>query len=62
MTIDKVEDEPRAPVEGGCGFGGDNVTVHGSIAGSVAGEGAEKPIQEARYVFCSESLRSICLH
>ncbi|KAJ4883577.1 Protein TIFY 3B [Raphanus sativus] len=48
MTIDKVEDEPRAPVEGGCGFGGDNVTVHGSIAGSVAGEGAEKPIQEAR--------------
>ncbi|KAF3564598.1 hypothetical protein DY000_02018310 [Brassica cretica] len=59
MTMVKVEEEPRAPVEGGCSVGGEehrrveiggNGTVHGSIAGSVAGEGAEKPIHEARVV------------
>lgn len=50
----KVEEEPRASVEGGCGVGGEetggNGTVYGSTAGSVAGEGAEKEIHEARYV------------
>lgn len=54
MTMVKVEEEPRAPVEGGCGVGGEEIggngTVHGSIAGSVAGEGAEKETHEARYV------------
>ncbi|CAN7067622.1 unnamed protein product [Brassica rapa subsp. trilocularis] len=52
MTMVKVEEEPRAPVEGGCGVGGEEIggngTVHGSIAGSVAGEGAEKETHEAR--------------
>ncbi|CAF1775853.1 hypothetical protein Bca4012_045613 [Brassica carinata] len=52
MTMVKVEEEPRASVEGGCGVGGEEIggngTVHGSTAGSVAGEGAEKEIHEAR--------------
>nr|QZA76111.1 jasmonate ZIM-domain protein JAZ12 [Brassica napus] len=47
----KVEEEARASVEGGCGVGGEEIggngTVHGSIAGSVAGEGAEKEIHGA---------------
>ncbi|KAF8113391.1 hypothetical protein N665_0050s0048 [Sinapis alba] len=55
MTMLKVEEEPRVV---GCGDGGvdengGNGTVHGSIAGSVTGEGgysAEKPIQETRSV------------
>ncbi|CAF2338809.1 unnamed protein product [Brassica napus] len=51
MTMVKVEEEARASVEGGCGVGGEEIggngTVHGSIAGSVAGEGAEKPIHGA---------------
>ena len=55
MTMVKVEEEARASVEGGCGVGGEEIggngTVHGSIAGSVAGEGAEKEIHGAGYVF-----------
>lgn len=56
MTMVKVEEEPRAPVEGGCSVGGEEhrrveIGGNGTVHGSIAGEGAEKPIHEAGYVF-----------
>ncbi|CAH8392890.1 unnamed protein product [Eruca vesicaria subsp. sativa] len=47
MTMVKVEDEPRAPVEGGCGHDEKDEICAGSVAGE-GGYSAEKPIHESR--------------